>query len=148
MDWSKLTANFSWSEFFDPAKSGDVTKNDTIKAFFLAKFIMQPLRDHLKAPIIITSGKRSASHNKKIGGATRSDHLFREECAACDFTLQDKNLNRKAFKWLVQNKAEIFGQLIKYDDGEIVRWIHVSLSSRKHSGEAFTIKLNKEGKTL
>lgn len=37
---------------------------------------LQILREHLKRPIKINSGYRSPAHNKKIGGASKSQHLF------------------------------------------------------------------------
>ena len=41
----------------------------------LAK-ILQKVRDHFGKPIEITSGYRTAAHNKKIGGASNSQHLY------------------------------------------------------------------------
>lgn len=38
--------------------------------------ILQKIRDHFKAPVTINSGYRTASHNKKVGGAAYSQHLY------------------------------------------------------------------------
>lgn len=37
---------------------------------------LQKLRDRINRPIIITSGYRTVSHNKKVGGASNSQHLY------------------------------------------------------------------------
>ena len=37
---------------------------------------LQKLRDRLGKPVIITSGYRTAAHNKKVGGAPKSQHLY------------------------------------------------------------------------
>lgn len=37
---------------------------------------LQKLRDRIKKPIIITSGYRTESHNKKVGGSKNSQHLY------------------------------------------------------------------------
>src|SRR5699024_4417121 len=37
---------------------------------------LQALRDRIKRPIIITSGYRTESHNRKVGGSKNSQHLY------------------------------------------------------------------------
>ena len=34
------------------------------------------MRDHFKSPVAINSGYRTVPHNKKVGGATQSQHLY------------------------------------------------------------------------
>ncbi len=38
--------------------------------------VLDNMRRHFNAPIIINSAYRTASHNKKVGGAKRSQHLY------------------------------------------------------------------------
>lgn len=38
--------------------------------------ILQKVRDHFGKAVTITSAFRTASHNKKVGGATYSQHLY------------------------------------------------------------------------
>ena len=38
--------------------------------------ILQKIRDHFGAALTITSGYRTVSHNKKVGGASKSYHLY------------------------------------------------------------------------
>ena len=37
--------------------------------------ILQTVRDHFGTPVVITSGYRTPSHNKKAGGKADSQHL-------------------------------------------------------------------------
>lgn len=46
---------------------------------------LQVLRDYVKKPIKINSGYRSPTYNKKIGGATKSQHMIGR---AADITIQ------------------------------------------------------------
>lgn len=38
--------------------------------------ILQTVRDHFCTPVVITSGYRTPSHNKKAGGKADSQHLY------------------------------------------------------------------------
>lgn len=64
-----LTTNFSSHEFGTsiPASAA----SDVLE---LARNL-QVLRDHLGRPVYINSGFRTQSHNKKVGGRPKSQHL-------------------------------------------------------------------------
>lgn len=134
----KLTQNFDTNEIFKGSRSGKIAPHDMNKALRLCRNLLQPVRDRYGA-VIISSGKRSKTHNNDVGGSKTSDHLFYAECAAVDFTLKESGENKLAYTWIAQNCGGAipeFGQLIAYIDeqGE-VRWVHVSLPSRKHVGK-------------
>jgi len=38
--------------------------------------ILEKIRTHFNAPVRITSGYRTPGHNKKIGGTSRSQHIY------------------------------------------------------------------------
>lgn len=47
---------------------------DTIDAATLA--ILEQVRTHFGAPVIVTSAARCPDHNRKVGGASNSQHLY------------------------------------------------------------------------
>lgn len=77
----KLSDNFSLGEFLvsqTAARHGlDMTPSDSVIANLkrLCRDVLQPLRDDLRAPIIITSGYRPAELNRMIGGSPNSQHI-------------------------------------------------------------------------
>ena len=38
--------------------------------------VLQKIRDHFNRSVVITSGYRTVSHNKKVGGSPKSQHLY------------------------------------------------------------------------
>lgn len=65
-----LSANFRVREFR--------CKDDTDPIFIDSDLVdvLQKVRDHFGKAVTITSAFRTASHNKKVGGATYSQHLY------------------------------------------------------------------------
>lgn len=71
---AKLTANFSLEEF--KCKDGTDVPNELLpNAIELAKNL-QVLRDFIQKPIVINSAYRTPKYNKKVGGASNSQHLY------------------------------------------------------------------------
>ncbi len=67
---TKLSANFKVREF---------ACNDGSDPIFISLElveVLQKIRDHFGKPVNINSGFRTASYNKKVGGATYSQHLY------------------------------------------------------------------------
>lgn len=77
----KLSPNFELSELLhsqEAIRRGiDNTPTSTIVAELqrLAQLILQPLRDHLGRPIVISSGYRSPALNRAVGGSPNSHHM-------------------------------------------------------------------------
>jgi uncharacterized protein YcbK (DUF882 family) len=70
----KLSKNFSAKEF--SSKDGAPTPLEVLTNLEELATNLQVLRDHIGMPIKINSGYRSPFHNKKVGGAERSQHLL------------------------------------------------------------------------
>lgn len=64
-----LSKNFRVREFACADKSDAVPVSDKLVA------LLQQIRDHFGKAVTITSGYRTASHNAKVGGTARSQHL-------------------------------------------------------------------------
>lgn len=71
---TKLSENFRVREF--ACKDG----SDKILIDTDLVNLLQKIRTHFKKPVNITSGYRTASHNKKVGGASSSYHLKGQAC--------------------------------------------------------------------
>lgn len=85
----------------------------------LVKKVLDPIREIMGIPIIVTSGFRSFAVNKKVGGAATSQHLRGE---AADLICAD---NKKLYSAIMDNLE--FDQLIweKGNDNQPA-WVHVS----------------------
>lgn len=103
----------------------------------LCSNVLQPLREIIQVPIIITSGFRSFDVNTIVGGASNSQHL---EGKAADFIVPSMIL-ADVFN-IVQNQLP-FDQLI-YEFG---KWIHVSWNGQKNRHQAMISKVV-SGKTV
>ena len=117
----KLTENFTIEEAqvtkhkqFNNVIS-DVNILENVKQ--IARSVMQPLRDYLGIPIIVSSWFRNPQLNAYVGGSSTSDHLRGE---AVDFYC-----SRMIDAYMYIKNNLLFHQLIwEIKDNTI--WIHVS----------------------
>lgn len=77
---------------------------------------LQPIRDMVNSPIIISSGYRCKQLNDKVGGAKNSGHL---KGTACDFTIKGFT-PKEGYEYIKKNKFK-YTQLIL----EKNQWIHI-----------------------
>lgn len=136
--------NFKLSEFFvsstadkngiknEPSLDAKATVVRNIN--LLVDNVLDPVRDMVNTPIIITSGYRCPKINRLVGGANNSQHM--SGCAA-DFHVQ-------GFTYLMMRKVFLniydtieFDQLIYYRSKNI---IHVSYVENGNRHEAFLKK--------
>lgn len=99
--------------------------------------ILEPIREYVKTPIIITSGYRSPAVNKAVGGAKNSQHMSGQ---AADFIVKgwSKGQMEDLFHWIINSDLK-FDQVISegiVDKGpntgfrRNVPWIHISYGPR------------------
>ena len=121
----KLTQNFTLNEliYSATAEANKIDNRPSVPVISnlraLCTNVLQPLRDALGCPIVITSGFRCAELNKRIGGAANSQHLYGQ---AADLVVPTKNL-KEVFNYIKINLP--YDQLL-YEYNKTDRWIHVS----------------------
>ncbi len=131
---TKLTDNFSLAELTQSITAANRGIDNTPTAVVimnlraLAQKVLQPAREHLGAPITVSSGYRSPKLNKVIGGAKHSQHKLGE---AADIICENNGL---VFNFIM-NHLE-FDQLIwEFGNEQQPQWIHVSFSRTQNRGE-------------
>jgi len=111
----------------------------------LAENVFEPIREHFKRPIHVSSGYRSQALNAVIGGSLSSQHCKGE---ALDLDMDGTEItNKQVFDYIKDNLH--FDQLIwEFGTKDNPDWVHVSYSSSKvQRGEILrALKLN--GKTV
>ena len=91
----------------------------------LAEKVFEPIRNHFKVPIFISSGYRSAALNKAIGGASSSQHLL-GQALDLDMDSSSSGVTNKMIFDYIKNNLE-FDQLINEFD---YAWVHVSYNNK------------------
>jgi len=112
----------------------------------LAEMIFEPIRNHFRCPIIISSGYRSKELNAAIGGSLTSQHCQGE---AIDIDMDGTPngvTNRMVFDYIKDNLE--FDQLIyEFGDKENPDWVHVSYESSGKQRKQILKAVRNNGKT-
>lgn len=122
-----LTKHFTLEEFSFSSTAKSRGINNTVPLQYipslrnLCEVVLEPLREQVKEPVIISSGYRCPALNKAVGGTNTSQHMKGE---ACDIYMEDKEKLRKWFAILMDGD---FDQLIFERNRRTGHcWIHVS----------------------
>ena len=136
--------NFKLSEFFasstadkngiknEPSLDKKATVERNINS--LVDNVLNPIRDKLCTPIIITSGYRCPQVNKLVGGANNSQHM---SGYAADFHVKGFTRSMMYEVFVDIYNTMDFDQLIYYRSKNI---IHVSYVENSNRHEAFLKK--------
>ena len=89
----------------------------------LIVYCLQPIRNLIKKPMIITSGYRCEKLNELIDGSEKSQHMRGQ---AADFKIS--GMKPKEIVEIIKNSPIPFDQLINEYDS----WVHVSYSKGKN----------------
>lgn len=89
----------------------------------LIVFCLQPVRDLIKKPMIITSGFRNSTVNKLVGGVSNSQHLYGQ---AVDFVIN--GMTPAQIVDIIKKSNIEFDQLINEYD----KWVHISFNRGKN----------------
>tara|TARA_R100000149_G_scaffold24866_1_gene9276 strand:- start:731 stop:1186 length:456 start_codon:yes stop_codon:yes gene_type:complete len=137
----QLTKHFSLQEFTKSQTAErmgiDNTPPEDIipKLSFIATQILEPLREKIDKPIIITSGYRCPELSKAIGSSENSQHCKGEAVDIEAFGMSTLNLAE-----MIINHFE-FDQVILecYQKGDLNSgWVHCSLKSGENRKEVLT----------
>lgn len=136
--------HFYFSEFFNSSTAAENgIKNEPasdergrvmLNIKLLVDNVLEPIRDMVCTPIIITSGYRNPQVNKIVGGADNSQHM--SGCAA-DFHVKGYSRSMMYEVFLHISNTLEFDQLIYYPRKNI---IHVSYVENCNRHEAFIKK--------
>ncbi len=124
-----MTLNFTISEliYSDTAIKNNINNMPDINSLDcmleLIVYCLQPIRNKLNKPMIITSGYRNTEVNKLVGGVTNSQHTKGQ---AVDFTVLGLTPAQ-----LVE-KIKTYG--IEYDQliNEYDKWVHISYNKENN----------------
>lgn len=140
----QLTKNFNLSEFVVTSTGLDNIPGDEHKRNLklLAQNILQPLRDYLQKPIVITSGYRSDLVNKAIGGSATSQH---SKGQAADFHVVGMTNQQivDAIKYLRLPFDQLIDENLK---GK--QWVHVSYNPNGVRKQLMTARDGANGGTV
>lgn len=124
--------------------SNEPTKDHLENLKAVAENIFQPLRDYFGVPIAVTSGYRSDSLNRIIGGSSTSQHC-KGEAIDLDADVYGNLTNAAIFGYLKDYTD--FDQLIwEFGDEENPAWVHCSYTRGKNRGELL-VAYKDSGKT-
>tara|TARA_R100000808_G_C2153147_1_gene163082 strand:+ start:581 stop:1036 length:456 start_codon:yes stop_codon:yes gene_type:complete len=107
----------------------------------LVSNLIQPMRDEL-GPIRITSGYRSPSLNRAIGGSTKSQHC-KGEALDLQFWKEGRMCNEKIYEWILKSGLD-FDQMINEFD---FAWIHISLKKKNNRKQVLEAYKDDDGDT-
>jgi len=110
----------------------------------LAEKVFEPIREHFKVPIHISSGYRSKALNSAIGGSLSSQHCSGE---AIDIDMDGSSItNKQVFDFIKDNL--VFDQMIwEFGTDKNPDWVHVSYESTGKQRKQVLRAIKQGGKT-
>lgn len=118
----RLSTHFCVREFACRDGSDAVYVDDELVA------VLQALRSYFGRPVIVTSGYRTAAHNRAVGGSAHSQHLYGR---AADVRIAGVSVERAAS--VAETLLAGRGGIGRYPPGpgRKTGWLHLDVRSRK-----------------
>jgi hypothetical protein len=112
----------------------------------LAEKVFEPIREHFRCPIHISSGYRSKELNQAVGGSSSSQHCTGEAIDVDMDGTPNGVTNRMVFDYIKDNLE--FDQLIyEFGDSNNPDWVHVSYESTGKQRKQILKAIRVNGKT-
>lgn len=97
----------------------------------LIYYVLNPIRERIKKPMIVTSGYRNKEVNRLVGGKSTSQHLKGQ---AVDFII--KGMKPSEIVNFIRNTYIEYDQLINEYD----KWVHISYNKDNNRQQCFKIE--------
>jgi zinc D-Ala-D-Ala carboxypeptidase len=99
----------------------------------LAETILQPVRDHFKKPVVITSGYRPQELNRLVRGSQTSAH---KDALAVDWNVQGVS-PFEVCEWLLTQRISYDQLILEYNS-----WVHtgIKIDPAQHREQVLTAK--------
>lgn len=141
----QLTRHFMLSEFTksSTAEAHGIDNTPSLEVVsnlqYLCREVLEPLREWMNEPIIISSGYRCPKLNKAVGGVSKSQHLTGE---ACDIHLPSKDIGRRYAEFILDNCR--FDQMLFETDSNGTSWLHVSIKQNGKNRQTYIPNYSKK----
>jgi hypothetical protein len=96
----------------------------------LAFCVFQPIRNHFKRPIHISSGYRSEALNKAIKGASRTSQHSTGQ--AMDIDMDGTEISNKQIFDFIKDNLDFDQLLWEFGTADNPDWVHVSYSGKRN----------------
>jgi len=148
----KISKHLSLAEVTrsDSAKRNGIsntpTKEHLDNFIALAENVFEPIREHFKTPIFISSGYRSKALNDFIKGSSSTSQHCKGEAIDIDMDGSDSEVtNADIYNFIKDNLT--YDQLIwEFGTDKNPDWVHVSFSKKKNRKQKLKA-VKKNGKT-
>jgi hypothetical protein len=132
----KLSENLSLAEMLrsESAKRLGISNQPTPEHLhnmqLLAFCVFQPIRNHFKRPIHISSGYRSEALNKAIKGSSRTSQHSKGQ--AMDIDMDGTEITNKQIFDFIKDNLDFDQMIWEFGTAENPDWVHVSYSGKRN----------------
>ena len=103
----------------------------------LAEKIFEPIRNHFKVPIRVSSGYRSKELNAKVGGSKSSDHCFGY---AIDLDADGTSITNNEIFYFIKDNLNFKQLIFEFPVNGQASWVHVSYDHKNLKNETLVAK--------
>ncbi len=121
----RLSFHFNESELGVEGADARVKAN----ARYLCEKLLEPIRAKYGLPVFVTSGYRNTEHNQRVGGKSKSFHLYDGDRCAADFKVIGIGV-AETFDWLRLESGLPFDKVILESKDGTPTIIHIQAMAK------------------